>query len=183
MKRSELPTTFEEVLDNVRGEGGIYFSICYSFLPSVVGQTWGNKWKVALKRGKSMQEVATPSDEAFMLLVLDNNWVDWSERAFGDESESAGDEDGSKRKRKSKAKFTASAGSSKNKGWSADGKRMFKQLRKLVERTRSDNREWDVAFLARLASESGQKLDGIKVRKERVLMTVEDDDDSLNGEW
>jgi len=45
--------------------------LCNHFLPCVVGKKW---WKMQILAGKSVNNVAMVSDEAFVLLVLENIW-------------------------------------------------------------------------------------------------------------
>jgi len=174
-----MPETFEDLLDNLRDRNGMYYSICRDFLQCVVGRTtWRELWKEAAKRGGSMQSVASVTDEAFMLLVLDNNWEEWTEASImDDESES----DGSKKKRKSKAKFTADAGDGRNRGWDGNGKLRFKELRKHVEKSRAEWPDWDVCFLKKLAEEKGEDLRAGKNKKKKALFVMVGDDDSING--
>jgi len=142
-RKKDLPDAFEEILDNIRDKGRLYFEICREFLPKVVGTGWNQKWRVAYKRNESLQVVATVSDEAFMLLVLDNNWEEWTNQA----EEEPDQDGGKKRKRVSRAKYTGEAGTCHNKGWSGSGKNRFKELRLEVEKSREDHPWWDGAFI------------------------------------
>jgi len=45
--------------------------LCNHFLPCVVGK---KRWKMQIRAGKKVNDVATVSDEAFVLLVLENIW-------------------------------------------------------------------------------------------------------------
>jgi len=45
--------------------------LCNHFLPCVVGK---KRWKMQIHAGKKVNDVATVSDEAFILLVLENIW-------------------------------------------------------------------------------------------------------------
>jgi len=47
--------------------------LCNHFLPCVVGK---KRWKMQIQAGKKVNEIATVSDEAFALLVLENIWSD-----------------------------------------------------------------------------------------------------------
>ena len=47
--------------------------LCNHFLPCVVGK---KRWKMQILAGKHVNDIATVSDEAFVLLVLENIWVD-----------------------------------------------------------------------------------------------------------
>ena len=47
--------------------------LCNNFLPCVVGK---KRWKMQILAGKKVNDIATVSDEAFVLLVLENIWDD-----------------------------------------------------------------------------------------------------------
>jgi len=47
--------------------------LCNNFLPCVVGK---KRWKMQILAGKKVNEIATVSDKAFVLLVLENIWDD-----------------------------------------------------------------------------------------------------------
>ena len=47
--------------------------LCNHFLPCVVGK---KRWRMQIQAGKKINEVATVSDEAFVLLILQNIWQD-----------------------------------------------------------------------------------------------------------
>jgi len=47
--------------------------LCNHFLPCVVGK---KQWKMQIQAGKKVNKIATVSDEAFVLLVLENIWSD-----------------------------------------------------------------------------------------------------------
>jgi len=47
--------------------------LCNHFLPCVVGE---KRWKMQIQAGKKVNEIATVSDEAFVLLILKNIWSD-----------------------------------------------------------------------------------------------------------
>ena len=39
-------------------------------------RSWEKRWKMQIQAGKKVNEIATVSDEAFALLVLENTWSD-----------------------------------------------------------------------------------------------------------
>jgi len=47
--------------------------LCDNFLPCVVGK---KRWKMQILAGKKVNKIATVSDKAFVLLVLENIWDD-----------------------------------------------------------------------------------------------------------
>ena len=47
--------------------------LCDHFLPCVIGKKW---WKMQILSGRHVNNIATVSDEAFVLLVLENIWDD-----------------------------------------------------------------------------------------------------------
>ena len=139
-KEKELPESMEMISDSMRKTNGVlYFEVCRDFLPCVVGKI---AWKNKLFEKNSLQEIATSSDEAFMLLVLENNWDEWiTDDSGGTVSGSA---------RKGKRKYTASAGSCYNRGWDSEGKLRFRELRMLVDGCRQQDPSWDVWCLGEL---------------------------------
>ena len=48
---------------------------CHFFLPCVVGRT---KWNYMMRNHKTIDSVATSSDEALGLVLLENSWNRWS---------------------------------------------------------------------------------------------------------
>jgi len=47
--------------------------LCNHFLPCVVGK---KRWRMQIQAGKKINDIATVSDEAFILLILQNTWQD-----------------------------------------------------------------------------------------------------------
>jgi len=47
--------------------------LCDHFLPCVIGKKW---WKMQILSGRHVNNITTVSDEAFVLLVLENIWDD-----------------------------------------------------------------------------------------------------------
>jgi hypothetical protein len=128
----DLPDTFEDVLESMRDvEDDCYFVVCRDFLPSIVGR---NRWNAVVKSADSLTEVATKTDEAFMLLLLDNHWEVWKNPADSGR----------------KTKYTSSAGKGYNCGWSNSGRERYRLFRMMVEESRATRPQWDKDFVLRL---------------------------------
>ena len=70
------PVTLQDFLDGCENEMayGILFSY---FMPALTRKSY---WKALVLNAKTESDVATVSNEAFLLLVLDNNWERWVDK-------------------------------------------------------------------------------------------------------
>jgi len=75
-KLPELPT----MLEGRRKQREAYSYFCHYFLPVVVGK---KKWQKAVQAGGKVSVLATVSDEALGLLLLENSWELWMWSANG----------------------------------------------------------------------------------------------------
>jgi hypothetical protein len=62
----------------LRDKPKAFFNFCMYFLPVVTGRIDFRLDRVRQK----ISEIATVSDEAFALLILENNWTKWKEQAY-----------------------------------------------------------------------------------------------------
>jgi hypothetical protein len=123
--------------NNSPNDDYIYF--CVRFFKCIVGvQAYNAGWDC----DKKLSEIATPSDEALALLILENNEARWSQ-----EFDMVGSDES--RVTLPKAKYTSSGRNTSMKGftkkfggWSARGIERFNELLKLVKADRSANGEW-----------------------------------------
>jgi hypothetical protein len=184
-----MVASFDEIMDSMRKEGDLYYGICRDFLPFVVGKS---TWDKAIRTAGSLQEISTSSDEAFMLLLLDNHWDEWMSTLEEVEEEVVDNRVvGKKGRRKRKqtggltrkpSKYTSSAGVGYNKGWSDKGKKLYKKLRILVDSNRKACPQWDTLFVSTLRKEDfGEvhKEGGGEGGQEETSGSGEDEDEDL----
>lgn len=123
--------------NNSPNDDYVYF--CLRFLKCIVGvQAYNAGWD----GDKKLSGIATPSDEALALLILENNEARWSQ-----EFDMVGSDES--RVTLPKAKYTSSGRNGSMKGftkkfggWSARGIERFNELLKLVKADRIANGEW-----------------------------------------
>jgi len=125
MFRNGTMPLMEDVLTMRENRNGAYVVFCENVLSQVVGKT---KWKTEghLLR---MSEMATVSDEAFALILLENSYDYWEDMAMhcGDKSYVS----------KVQAKYTKNgAGTKKFQGWVEEGLVRFNNLARQVKASR-----------------------------------------------
>jgi hypothetical protein len=105
-----------------------YRIFCDHVLSQVVGK---NDWKT--RAGKeTISSIATVSDEAFSILLLENNYQVWKEDALGACGEGQGV--------KASSKYTVNgAGTRKYQGWTPEGLKRFNTLAAMVHADRISN--------------------------------------------
>ena len=114
---------------------------CDNFLVNVTGKS---KWKSILLQ-KRLSEVATASDEAFTLVVLENNWAFWMDVVYErPDGRGEGEVDGRTIKRSTLPvlpKWTASPHKycKKLEGWAGEAIDRYNELFDLVEADRLQN--------------------------------------------
>jgi superfamily I DNA/RNA helicase len=129
MRNDKMPK-LEEVLKMGQGETDAYTVFCDNILSQVVGR---NVWKRDSPK-TDVSELATVSDEAFAILLLENSYDLWSQMARQKEAEKAKKEFTEQAKI---AKYTLNgAGIKKNKGWRKEGLERFNQIVKDVLKDR-----------------------------------------------
>jgi len=63
-----------ESMRELQSNMNVWCYVNFHFLPSIVGQCM---WLQSIQRGAKLRTLCTPSDEAFCLIVLKNNWELW----------------------------------------------------------------------------------------------------------
>jgi hypothetical protein len=124
--------------NNSPNDDYVYF--CLRFFKCIVGV---QAYNAACDCDKKLSEIATPSDEALALIILENNEARWSQ-----EFDLMGNDDSAKITLP-KAKYTSSGRNATMKGftkkfggWSVKGIERFNELLRLVKADRSANGEW-----------------------------------------
>ncbi len=142
---NELPL-LQDFLD-LRSNVNCMILFCNTFLACVVGK---NRWNMQIKHGAKVDAVATVSDEAFALLLLENYW-DFMEQVDKKEFYSLASSTRQKRdhrdneaadqsKTKATGKWTSSwRGSRRYCGWNSEGLLRFNELVAIVKQDRTDN--------------------------------------------
>jgi hypothetical protein len=113
-----------------RAKPNAYFIFYDKFLPCVVGK---NYWKKTVP-GKLVTEIATASDEALTLLIMENSWDCWKQEATVKQGLNM---EGVK---KVKTRWTSNAMSAgKYEGWGSDGIPRYNTLCSEVKDDRKEN--------------------------------------------
>ena len=156
-----------------------YLYFCENFLSCVVGKL---EWKKNAHCRK-LSEIASPTDEAFALLVLENIWDSWTAVAIEDYYKgpvititAVG-----KQECKRKAvigKYTSDyRRASRFGGWSDEGHTRFVELRTLVIEDRKDKEGFEEQYLSYLkgvVAKEEQKSNK-KRKREKVERCIDDD--------
>lgn len=181
----------EEYLE-MRNDSNAFVSFCDNFLPAVVGKAvWKNN-----VTSKLVSEMATPSDEAFVYLLLENNWNKWEEEARQaiaklnkeegvDELLEQDEEEESSQSGKSTiaTEYTESnPRGGKNTGWSSEGMRRYNELYTRVTEDRAKLNNMQVKEEYRQYAQKTTLAENYKKRKEITIVTPRDDLDLLLGE-
>lgn len=119
-----------------------YIFFCDRFFKCIVRvSVYNERWDSL----QTMSDIATPSDEALALLILENNEARWLQEIETQRDPSLGGE----KKGLPKAKYTNSGKNSSNRGftkrfsgWSSAGIERFNELLRLVKEDRSANGQW-----------------------------------------
>lgn len=73
MMKGKLPSW--ESMRALQYNMNVWCFVNFHFLPSVIGKCM---WVQSIQRGAKLRSLSTPSDEAFCLIVLKNNWDLWT---------------------------------------------------------------------------------------------------------
>ena len=117
--------TADVITDRKNMTGETFRACCSDHLSAVVGM---NKWKTKETQMK-VSKIATPSDEAFCLVTLENNCERWTAMAekkprFEDTSNQSGNQTPKKKEElwpSPKCTKQKSANEKKHEGWSKEG--------------------------------------------------------------
>ena len=143
-----------DVLQLSKG-GEPYEWVCSKLLPCVVGV---KNWKLGYLK-EPISDVATCSDEAFLLLVLENNYSRWLSEARWLKANRYKDEEAQAPKNYPEAKYTNSGRSKKNgrskrnQGWSREGYVRFNELYSLVHADRLQRAKFEQELMIYMRQE------------------------------
>jgi len=166
LEKKNLPSLDEIMLKRQKEDTFLVFAD--TFLSRVVGMAFWRKHCAKLP----ISEMATISDEAFTLLLLENYWDQWSTKNLDEYKSEVTIDETTNQKKKRKAtwgKFTSGAwGSRRFGGWSKEGLVRFNQLYSQVEQDRKKDNAAEVEETYRLKCVNSKKA-----KKERgQLMTT-----------
>jgi len=174
---NKLTATSLQQYQRMRMEPENFYEFSDVFLKLIVGVSI---WKYGVCN-KTVSELATPSDKAFTLLLLENTWDQWSTRdltEYKDERKyNAVTGEWDKRK-PVYGKWTRGAGGERRYGgWTEDGVNRFNELCVLVKQNRADHRAVEVAYMHR-CNERAQGRGVARVEtpsRQRVVAAYQDD--------
>jgi hypothetical protein len=148
----EVPL-LENILKMREDKEGAYTFFADHLIECVAGKM---RWKNQ-KREQLMSEVATPTDEAFALLILENSIMRWLDIA----------ENGTESLVKPVyTRGKAAGGSRKYEGWTDAGKTRFNELIDDVTADRSNHSEWDKSYLEKKQQDV---VHGGKRKRQRIV--------------
>ena len=124
----EVKFTLEDILDMRKSDK--FVQICKEFVPKMVGKTvWNMNAHI-----KQLSEFCTPTTEAFMILILENNWDMWTALAKKrDEINAPNSHDNSI----PGTKYTSNQFGGRNPGWTEEGVERYLELCDLVHEDRN----------------------------------------------
>jgi hypothetical protein len=152
IRKKEPVPSMEDILLLSKG-GQTYEWVCAKLLKCVVGcATWNMRYYK-----ERLSDVATDSDESFLVLTIENNYHRWMDEArhWATSTVAFDDADDSWKENISEALYTNS-GTSKNtgkgssrrfQGWSRDGYLRFNALHKLVREDRQLRSLFEIQLL------------------------------------
>lgn len=144
-------------MQNARNDFDDFHTFCTSFLSNVIGKQAYNKRVLQ----DTISTIATVSDEAFVVLCLENSLGRWEQEAR------------EPKEKRIDAVYTASpAEASKYGGWSIEGMRRFNTLQKeIIPEMRSKTAQLEADYILHL---KGIKLPSRKVKKAKLLANQDD---------
>lgn len=149
-----------------------YEQYCDEILPCIVGRALWDK-EVCLKE---IIKIASATDEAWGLLLLENSWDLWKWMA------ECGEGDKLPKNDRPSTKWTSCAGSAgKYEGWGDEGVPRYNELVKAAKEDRSKNTLFDAVFLREKkdAKEASGKSNRKRARGDEEIILVENDIDFL----
>ena len=164
---------------------------CENFLPEVVGKVEWRKGVTNLK----VSDLATVTDEAFALLVLDNVWLTWMNMDTPVEELKHAGKDGAGKRKVRPGLYTHNfRKASRHEGWNTNGLKRMDELMDQVMMDRKENGDWDGKYLAEKQAEAmgggkKRKRSDLTNKEEKVVVKDElgdisdsDDDDNPTAE-
>jgi len=178
IKRHQLKELHE--YQKLRTNVEAYGHFCDRILPCVIGKM---EWSKEVY-SKEISKIATPTDEAWALLLLENSWDLWHQMA---EYELKAEK--LPKELRVKTKWTSTAISAvKYEGWGEDGIPRYNELVKKVREDRGQHKSFDAAFLEKKREERASKMMSSKKRNrdgsmdDNHVVCIENDLSFL-GQW
>jgi hypothetical protein len=156
-KDEYLEETLPEKILKLRSDPETFKNLfCGYLLPCVYG------W-MRFRTYESQKEVSkftTASDEAWTILVVENNWDYWLWLARGKK-----DHEGKDQAERPKFRYTKDkTEKGRNSGWSENGIKRYNELMALVKQDRKENEELEVEYLEEKTVEREER-EGLRKRK------------------
>jgi len=174
---NKLTATSLQQYQRMRIEPESFYEFCDVFLKLIVGIS---TWKYGVCH-KTVSELATPSDEAFALLLLENTWDQWSTCDLAEYKDKRKYNEVMGEWEKCKpvyGKWTRGAGGERRYGgWTENGVNWFNELCIHVNQNRTDHRAVEVAYMHR-CNECAQGRGVARVEtpfRQRVVAAYQDD--------
>ena len=179
-----LPESLDEILELSRNEE-VMEQFLEKFVSCVVGRI---EWKRSCK-DQPVSKVASATDEAFALLVLENIWDSWRDvdpqdyllkrRERVEPKKQAEASKSSQRRPRQKeipGKYTEKHRNAKRyRGWSEEGFARFNQLVRMVREDRAQRKEFEVNFLAKQKADGNDNGTGHNCGATSDKLVLEDD--------
>ena len=183
-KDDMLPESLDEILELSRNKE-VMVQFLEKFVSCVVGRI---EWKRSCK-DQPISRIASATDEAFALLVLENIWDSWGDvdpqdyllkrRERVEPKKQAPEGNSSQKKPRQKeipGKYTEKHRNAKRyRGWSDEGIARFNQLVKMVREDRARRSEFEVNFLAKQKGDINDSGTGHGCGATNEKLVLEDD--------
>ena len=156
MKKGEMPE--QDDIQEMRENEETYKIFCNKLLPCIVGKNEWNKlcWQIHVSK------IATISDEAFTILLLENSWDVWKEMADRDDDEE-------NTPYATKPRWTNhSLAAKRYQGWCKEAHKRYNELYKKVQMDRESNKTFEINYLREKVNEKNNK----KKRKRELAQAV-----------
>ena len=175
----------EGLIDKLRQDMDVYMWWAVNFWPRVVGQ---EKWKIDVaSRNKKPSDLVTVSDEALALLLFENHFQSWKDKAESGREGDAESQTSSVTSDDSSTRYTRKHGSTKD-GWSDEGIARFGQLMAKVreDRASTNGAEFDKLVQQKMKQESSNARGSRKRRRRteenRIMMVENELPDMMAGQ-
>ena len=164
----------------------------FAFMQHFLKQCYIRKWTTKLSNAIKISSILTVSDEAFVLLILENNWDRWMDLNKKSDNKYVPSKRGSENPIVSDVKpmytnINGRAGSNEvNRGWSKEGIKRFNVLCGMVKEDREENEDGDKELLEQMKpliktqSRKRAKLNN-PITKAYVDIEINDDGNSSEG--
>jgi len=138
--------------------GEAYFWLCANLLKCVVGCT---KWSRSHYKD-ALSEIATDSDECFLLLIVENNYARWMEEAKLDEDDSRDTLPPTLYTSGGGTRGVGGASSKRFLGWTKEGYKRFNALHTMVKNDRMQRVDFEVRLKERLEEDNANRNRGVE---------------------